>query len=129
MATMTVTRLAPRPAALILVGLVLATVGTPVVAAADPDVVVVAGPDEAPATSTCADDRALLVHLDDGVLRCEHGVPVPRPRPWNAGGCGEPVWVPSVVAADEPPVFVVRADACLVAGQMATTRDVIEAGR
>ena len=128
MATMTVTRLVPRPAALVLLGLLVASVGPPVAAAADPDVVVVAGPGAAPAGSACADDRAVLVHLDDGVLRCEDGVPVPRPRPWNAGGCGEPVWVPSVTATDEPAVFIVVPGACLVARQGAG-RVVIEAGR
>lgn len=49
----------------------------------------VAAPDVAAApASSCADDRAGLVVTGDAFLRCENGVPEPRPQPWNTGGCG-----------------------------------------
>jgi hypothetical protein len=133
--TRSISRLAAPPAALLLLGLVLTSPALPVVAAADPDVVadpdlvIVLGPGEAPATSACADDRAVLIHVGDGVLRCEAGVPVPRPQPWNAGGCGQPLELRYKWLADARSVIVVRPDACLVAGRVAETRAIIEAGR
>jgi hypothetical protein len=63
----------------------------------------------------CVDAGAQLVGVGDGVLRCEGGVPVPRPTPWNAGGCGDPRWErPSTVSGDGVIVVPVAPDACLL---------------
>jgi hypothetical protein len=114
MAMMGLMRVRALPA-LVAPALVLAlSVKAPGIAVAPAERPLEAVGDASAPVGECVDATAVLIHTGDGVFRCEGGVPVARPRPWNAGGCGDGRWaVPG--ASRDPQSFVVGPpDACLV---------------
>lgn len=106
----------PAVGALALLALVVGSgVGplAPARVSADPGVIVTDGARSGAWTpdGSCVDASARLIAVGDGVFRCVGGVPVPRPQPWNADGCGSEVLTP---ASDGIVVRPWTAGACLI---------------
>ena len=116
MAMMGLVRVRALPA-LVAPALVLAlSVHAPGIATAPAERPLGAAGDASAPVGECVDATAVLIHTGDGVFRCEGGVPVARPGPWNAGGCGDDRWAaPGAITGRDPAPFLVGPpEACLV---------------